>query len=1363
MRSNYLRNFFRSTLSLLFIFGIESVVGQCPNASFTLPASVCAGSAITLSNTSSNSSSYFWDFTPGFFRSSGTKIIDSISSLQNPRDITVLEQNDTTVAFYLGGSSGKMYRAVFANGIDQPATAIDDLGDLGLLYQPSDVDFYKENNEWYGLIVDYGNFGLVRFHLGNSLLNSPDNASVLLTFANSNLSNPWSIKINKDSIGNITALATSTTTNSFTIFDFGNSILNSPFANPPVVIPGLAYVMDGIIVKECGNYYGLFAGYSSSNIIMANFGSSVNSSPTFSTLISNGNPSDLAIVQDSSSWKLLTTNWSSGEIRKYDLGNSLSSNSANLIGTENFGGTNPKGIEVIRKGNTNYVFLQNNGTSNFQIVKYSNIINVSQASSTDFNPTGISFNSSGIFPVTLTSTDSSGNTSSVTQQLQVFNSPISEFSVSNLCEGDSTNFVDSSFISNGVIISWLWNFGDGNTSNLQNPLHLYFSPGTYTVTLQTSSGSCDNIKSKLITISPKPVANFITSTSCSNKEISFTDLSTITTGSIVQWNWSFGNGDTSSTQNPNYAFPTGGNYLVSLIVTTNNLCSSSFSTNQIINSSPIANYSSINTCIGQQTDFLNQTLANGSAITNYDWNFGDGFTDTSSSPSHTFPNVLANYQVELIVSATNGCNDTISQNIRISNIPTASFSTPAFPCQSNQVHFDDLSTVSGDTVNGWLWDFGDGSIDSIASPNHIYTTPGTYTVSLNVFSPTSCPSTQSQQTITVIESPIALFSYSSTCLGTTTSFINMSTPASGNIISSYSWHFTQTDSSNFQNPFFNFNGLGSYVVSLVATSPEGCIGQAQMNIDVHPQPIVSFTTNLACSRQALQFINQTSIDSLSTVSQYLWNFGDFSNPATNTSSLSDPIHTYDTTSFYNASLIAITNYGCSDTLVKSIRVNQSAPVNFTYSPTCLGNLMEFFNPGSSLDSLYNWNFGDGQTNQLREPAHYYAIARNYQVVLSVTTSQGCVSSASKQVSVSPIPVANFSTPEGCKNAPYSLTELSTVSTGSIVSYQWNITEGNIILFGNNPSYTFSDTGLYHVSLQVTSDIGCKKTISKTFNIHSLPTSNFSFDPQFGNPPLDVQFTDQSSQASSYNWNFGIDSTISSLQNPHYLYTDTGLFTITHVISSIYGCKDTARKNIYVIKPILDIAVTGDSSYILGDYFYIVTTISNLGTQEINSVLMQARLADGNTIREKLERSIPNGTTGIQTYHFTAAFHLSEGINYDYYCISATQPNGQSDDVPTNNEKCYSLIQDLSIQNPYPNPVVDQFGLRIVAPFKAKISLVLYDQSGKSVNEIAQSQIQQGLSEYNVDTKNLEDGIYTIQIIFKEKVYYRQIVVTHTSK
>ena len=114
-----------------------------------------------------------------------------------------------------------MFRVIYANGLAQPLTSIENLGDLGVLYQPSDIALFKENNEWYGLIVIAVRFESI--HLGTSLLNTPDNVSQLFNNTNSNIFTPWSIKIISDSL-EMFCNGNNFTVGTFTLYEFGNSI-----------------------------------------------------------------------------------------------------------------------------------------------------------------------------------------------------------------------------------------------------------------------------------------------------------------------------------------------------------------------------------------------------------------------------------------------------------------------------------------------------------------------------------------------------------------------------------------------------------------------------------------------------------------------------------------------------------------------------------------------------------------------------------------------------------------------------------------------------------------------------------------------------------------------------------------------------------------------------------------------------------------------------------------------------------------------------------------------------------------------------------------------------------------------------------
>ncbi len=1358
-----MKNFIKRTKSvfLLYLSCLSSVAfGQCPQSNFSISSPVCVGSPLQITNSSSGSNSYKWDFSPGFFSNGATKLSDTLLSLAFPGDITLATQNDTNIIFISGLGDGKLHRIVYGNGPENPATLTQNLGNLGVLYQPSDIALVQEGGTWFGFITDYGSNYLYRCRFGSSLLNTPDSVTTILTNAASSFASPWSIKFANDSTGSIYAVVGNHTGGSISVLSFGNSVRNIPAVSAPVSVPGTTFVQDVILAKSCGNWYAFMAGNSSQKIIRAEFGNSLGNAPTFTTVITGGGtPSDLVLISDSSHWKLLYTDFNSFNIKKYDLGADLGNITPVFLGTDYFNGSNPKGICAYRKDNTNYIYTLY-GSNNLEVFGYTNNTPVNTAISTDSVPSNIIFSQGGTYPVTLFISDANGNSSSHTDTIFVSPAPTSNFTVSDKCFGDLTLFTDSSIINTGTIISWAWNFDDGIDSGNQNTSHTYLSTGSYNVRLiTTSSFGCNDTIYKTVDITPRPVASFSSPAPiCSESLIQFVDQSTVSSGSITGWDWDFGNGDNSTNQSPDYSFPVDGNFLVELIVTTDAGCTDNTFSLVSVNERPHSDFSATNTCLGQAVQFTDLTTIGSSSISSRSWDFGDFATDNTANPVHTYPLSVTTYPVQLVVLAANGCADTSLQQVKINNIPVVDFSfVPAAACQLNDVSFTDLSAVSGDTISGWLWDFGDSTYSTSQNPVHNYSAAGLHTVTLIAYSPSNCPGNPVQYVVDVKESPTASFAHSTTCIGNSTHFTNNSQPAIGSTIDSVLWVFNSTDSVTIYSPDYTFPSAGNFPVKLIVVSPEGCVSSDSAMVPVHARPDASFSHGIACTGDSLQFINGSTCDVSSTISQYAWTFGDPSSGANNTSTLQNPKHKFATTMNYTTSLIVTTNFGCKDTMISTISVNQSPSANFTYSPTCLGSLMEFFNPGTSLDSLYSWNFGDGQTNQLREPAHYYAFSGTYTVVLQVTTKPGCVTSASKQVTVSPIPVADFIATPACVTSDYRFTDNSSIGTGSITSWNWNIATLPAPPPVQNPDYVFQDTGSYNVTLTITSDIGCTKSVSKTVNVHSLPVSGFSFDPQFGNPPLQIQVTDLSINGGSNAWDFGDGSGISNQPEPAHTFTDTGLFVISQYVTNASGCKDTSSQNIYVIHPVLDIAVTSDSSYFEGNYFHVVGRLENHGTREITSLQMLARLENGNTISEVLTTPIPTGPLGYYTYSFHASFVVSPGSDLKYYCIQAINPNGMEDDVPENNERCFNLTEDFISLDPYPNPFVNQVTLRFLLPQSEMMKIELIDQAGRLVKDIYEGKANKNLFEVNTNLSDVQNGMYTVKIIYRDRVISKKIV------
>jgi PKD repeat protein len=1357
-----MKNHFSSKILLLF-FCIQCftqhLAAQCPSSGFTIASPICVGSPLQITNTSVGAVSYNWDFSSNFLSQTATIASDTLLNIPLPGDITQMWQGDTMVVFVSGFADSKIHRVTYGNGPENPVTNYEDLGNMGALYQPSDVAFFKENGTYYGLVVDFGSNFLYRFRLGNSLFGTPDSISAVLTAATSNFNYPRSIKLVQDSTGNIYGMVANHGNGNLVILDFGNSIHNTPTSTSYAT--GTSSIKDAIFAQTCGNWHAFLGCSNAVGIRRADFGSSLSNTPTFTQITSSAAYiTDIVLIHDGPEWKLACTDDASWIVRKYNLGTDLTNNSATTIGQEFFSGyQTPKGICYARKGSDAFLFTMNE-SKRLMAIKYTNNVDVNIKTSTDFEPAGITFNTAGSYPVTLYIENAAGYYSTYTDTIDISTAPASAFSTVNTCLGDVTSFTDSSSYSNGTITSWNWDFGDSNSDTNQNPSHQYASPGYYQVSLTTAGASgCSNTYTDTVLITTHPNAAFLYPNAvCSMTDMQFTDQSNDTMSTITQWLWDFGNGDTLMSQNPVYAYPMGGSFGVTLTVTTAEGCSASASNSLQINDRPSAAFTATNTCVGQAVTFTDNTILSNSQIQSYDWQFGDSFSDTVANPVHSYAGGVFSYNVQMIVTAVNGCIDTALQTIKINNVPAVNFSfAPSAICSNTNVSFTDLSNVNGDTISAWYWDFGNNEFDTVQNPVHTFSTAGQHIVTLIAYSPSSCPGVAFQQTVDVKQSPDASFTSSPTCVGDATNFTNNSTAPTGSSIDSVIWTFNSQDSSIIFNPAYLFASSGTYPVSLWVRSTDGCVDTMTSFVDVHANPVASFNHSLACDGNAVLFTNTSSCDTASTITQYVWNFGDVLSGSNNYSNMQNPSHTYDTTIAYTASLISTTNFGCSDTALGTFTVAASPTVQFTYSPTCFGDLMEFFNPGSSNDSTYLWNFGDNQTNQLREPAHYYAAPGSYTVRLNVMAKSGCQGSAVKQVAVSPIPVADFSTNPACINSSYQINDQSQISSGFIASWQWLIDAQSVAGNVQDPVTTFADTGQHNVTLTVISDIGCSDAVTKIIDAHPLPVSSFSFDPQYGTPPLQIQTLDLSTGGQTYSWTFGDGTPSESLQEPAHTYVDTGWYTISQIVTSQFGCMHSSNKNIYVINPVLDVAITGDSSYFDGQYFHVVARLENRGTREITSLQLQATLENESTISEAYTDSMPTGALGMKTCYFHASFVVNDVNSVRYYCIKALNPNGQADSHPEDNELCFNLTDQFLFVNPYPNPFQNELRLKFMLPKSENMQIQLYDNTGKMVQTVFDGKAPKNLFEISADVTLLQKGVYTVKVSYRDKVIAKHVV------
>lgn len=271
-----------------------------------------------------------------------------------------------------------------------------------------------------------------------------------------------------------------------------------------------------------------------------------------------------------------------------------------------------------------------------------------------------SYRASGNYTVGLTLLVASNcgitDTFRVSKTITINNVFAVDFSNPGACVNQPTLFANNTVLTVGNITGYNWYFGDGNTSTLANPTHSYTSAGPVDVKLVVStSGVCraDSL-TKRIYVDSKPKASFQAANGCVNTNISFTDLSTNTYGSINQWNWDFGGSSTSSAQHPTFAFPSPGNIPVRLTVSSEHGCIDDTLQMLVIENRPIARFENDNLCLNQPVQFTDRSTTTFGNISSWQWQFGDGGLASIQNPQHTYTRE-GDFPVSLIVTTQYGC------------------------------------------------------------------------------------------------------------------------------------------------------------------------------------------------------------------------------------------------------------------------------------------------------------------------------------------------------------------------------------------------------------------------------------------------------------------------------------------------------------------------------------------------------------------------------------------------------------------------------------------------------------------------------------------------------------------------------------
>lgn len=755
---------------------------------------------------------------------------------------------------------------------------------------------------------------------------------------------------------------------------------------------------------------------------------------------------------------------------------------------------------------------------------------------------------------TVTATDDNGCSSGDAVFIDVVAMPHASFDVAEVaCINTGVNISNNSTNS----ATYSWSLGNSASSALEDPSATYSAAGIYTIQLTAyNSAGCSDVTSASIEIITAPHASFSTSVSTGCTPLSVA-LENETTGAYVTSNWDLGGSSYSGTTPPVTVFTASlSTTTYEITLTAGNICGSDSYTSQVVvDPAPTAAFSTdlSSQCSPVTTVFTNSTQGNPQY---FHWDLGDG--DTSDDPVPAPKVYVTDDDSEIFtitLTAYNECGaDSESADVLVLPNTVQINLEPSVPSGCSPLFVEFINNTTGAT--NFMFEFGDNTSSTLMSPNHLFTNAGEYEVTF--YANDGCSFDTTSMTITVVQSPSITIAVEESAVCPFTPVHFHSAPV-GNILQT-DWFFGDGAQQTEEDPVHEYASGNTYYVSATTYDVNGCPATASMEFLVYPQPDANITlsSNEGCSPATICTNNLTT-----GAQQYAWDFGNGF-----TSNYEVACYQFENTGNspqeYMISLIAENEFGCTDEAQQQLTILPQPLLSFVLSSeeSCLMMQTITAEVESQNAVAYDW-FADGLlTSQASNPAFQFDEVGVHEILAQAYNSFGCTDTYEQEYTIHPTPVIDIM-PEvfsGC--APLTVAFENSTEHG----HQWAWTFSN----GSNspmefPVITFQDPGKYDVQLIATSEFGCQAVayFEEMIEVFPVPVADFTMDPDDDIIyDLDIAFTNASSGADIYYWNFGDGFTDRAIDPVHH-YNTGGYYIVTLLAENEYGCSSEMQKPVNI--------------------------------------------------------------------------------------------------------------------------------------------------------------------------------------------------------
>ncbi|MFL5754647.1 MAG: PKD domain-containing protein [Bacteroidia bacterium] len=822
--------------------------------------------------------------------------------------------------------------------------------------------------------------------------------------------------------------------------------------------------------------------------------------------------------------------------------------------------------------------------------------------STQLIPPAQTYTTSGVFPVTFIVTDNNNCSDSVKKNITIQN-PFSSFSVNDtVCK--TTSFTSNS--TGGSVYNW--NFGDGQSSGLQNPTHTYANTGNYNVTLTVLNGVCFDDSVRTIYVE-EPNPNFTINPGYMCSLPTMVNLSNTTPGSNTYY-WTFNETathyevapDSSFLQNPSFTitdldtnrYTINGQDIfikVTLVATSSHGCKDSI-VKTLVDTVylPTARFmpDKVEGCAPLTVQFSDSSRSK-ETIVSWQYFFGDGATANTQNSTHTYTQAGIYYATLVIVNA-NGCTDTsYAITIKVGLPPTPDFSVSLTSvCIGDSISFTDL-TPATDSVDTWHYSTDGGYYMShcYGDPNPTWAfgnTTGPQNVTLTACERGCCSSVTKPNLITV-KGPLAKLSVSMDC---DSSHVYQFT-ADMSDATTWDWDFgdgTVINGSTATNLSHTYPSNTDYIAVVKAYNATSGCSPSSDTILIHVRDIKAMIVadTAICTGVPVSFDATASQDVYPYNNNgYVWLWGDGSHP--DITDQPTVTHSY-SSGFHAFTLIVKDINGCHDTARYNTRAYDLIP-GFTIDQIflCKTDTLFFTNTSTADTTISNylWSFGDGTNSTATDTSHIFNLTTQstVTVTLQVTTVLGCTKQVSKVLTVS------------YPNAAFSVTGNSNICAGDSVKFNmpvnypginWNFGDGGTASNTQTPSHFYTSSGTFPVIALVTDSIGCTDadTLNNLVKVQAIPQVIISSPADTASSicyPYQAQFTDNSIASIFFNrvWNLGTGQPVNNLLSTvGTIYQTPGTYTITLDVYTTFGCHSQGTKTLVVNGPLADFSVSTDT-------------------------------------------------------------------------------------------------------------------------------------------------------------------------------------------